>query len=111
MPTALQNVLPLLAALAGYLIGSLSFAVIISRVMGLSDPRSYGSGNPGATNVLRSGHRGAVWGKVKERARVFIDRGRAEAVARKLAVPLEVILSVVELEEAGPENPNSGFIA
>ena len=60
--------------------------------------------------LIRSGARGAVWGKVKERARVFIDRGRAEAVARKLAVPLEVILSVVELEEAGPENPNSGFI-
>ena len=60
--------------------------------------------------LIRSEARGAVWGKVKERARVFIDRG-AEAVARKLAVPLEVILSVVELEEAGPENPNSGFIA
>ena len=40
-----------------YLIGSLSFAVIISRVMGLADPRSYGSGNPGATNVLRSGNK------------------------------------------------------
>ena len=42
------------AVLGAYLIGSLSFAVIISRVMGLSDPRSYGSKNPGATNVLRS---------------------------------------------------------
>jgi glycerol-3-phosphate acyltransferase PlsY len=48
---------PLLAGVIGYLIGSLSFAVIISRVMGLSDPRSYGSGNPGATNVLRSGNK------------------------------------------------------
>ena len=48
---------PLLAAVAAYLIGSLSFAVIVSRVMGLSDPRSYGSGNPGATNVLRSGNK------------------------------------------------------
>ena len=48
-------VLPWLAALAAYLLGSLSFAVIVSRAMGLSDPRSYGSGNPGATNVLRSG--------------------------------------------------------
>ncbi|MCP9758146.1 glycerol-3-phosphate 1-O-acyltransferase [Aquitalea sp. S1-19] len=38
-----------------YLIGSLSFAVIVSRAMGMADPRSYGSGNPGATNVLRSG--------------------------------------------------------
>ncbi|GGY26053.1 glycerol-3-phosphate 1-O-acyltransferase PlsY [Paludibacterium paludis] len=41
--------------LASYLIGSLSFAVIVSRLMGMADPRSYGSGNPGATNVLRSG--------------------------------------------------------
>jgi glycerol-3-phosphate acyltransferase PlsY len=49
-----------LAVLAAYLIGSLSFAVIISRGMGLEDPRHYGSGNPGATNVLRSGHRGAA---------------------------------------------------
>ncbi|HEY0954096.1 MAG TPA: glycerol-3-phosphate 1-O-acyltransferase PlsY [Roseateles sp.] len=56
----MQNILPLLAALAGYLIGSLSFAVIVSRVMGLSDPRSYGSGNPGATNVLRSGNKAAA---------------------------------------------------
>ncbi|MBT9494421.1 MAG: glycerol-3-phosphate 1-O-acyltransferase PlsY [Paucibacter sp.] len=48
---------PLLAGVLGYLCGSLSFAVIISRVMGLSDPRSYGSGNPGATNVLRSGNK------------------------------------------------------
>ena len=44
-----------LVTLAAYLIGSLSFAVIVSRAMGLSDPRSYGSQNPGATNVLRSG--------------------------------------------------------
>jgi glycerol-3-phosphate acyltransferase PlsY len=43
-----------------YLIGSLSFAVIVSRLMGLSDPRSYGSKNPGATNVLRSGNKAAA---------------------------------------------------
>jgi glycerol-3-phosphate acyltransferase PlsY len=49
-----------LAVLAGYLIGSLSFAVIVSRLMGLSDPRSYGSKNPGATNVLRSGNKAAA---------------------------------------------------
>ena len=49
-----------LAVLLAYLAGSLSFAVIVSRWMGLSDPRSYGSGNPGATNVLRSGHKGAA---------------------------------------------------
>lgn len=48
------------AALAAYLVGSLSFAVLISRAMGLADPRTYGSGNPGATNVLRTGNRGAA---------------------------------------------------
>lgn len=47
----------LAAVLAAYLIGSLSFAVIVSRLMGLNDPRSYGSKNPGATNVLRSGNK------------------------------------------------------
>ena len=46
-----------LAALLAYLAGSLSFAVIVSRLMHLDDPRSYGSGNPGATNVLRSGNK------------------------------------------------------
>lgn len=45
----------LLFALGAYLIGSIPFAVVVSRLMGLADPRSYGSGNPGATNVLRSG--------------------------------------------------------
>ena len=56
----MQSLLPLLAALAAYLIGSLSFAVIVSRLMGLNDPRTYGSGNPGATNVLRSGNKTAA---------------------------------------------------
>lgn len=55
-----MNLMSLLAALAAYLIGSLSFAVIVSRAMGLADPRSYGSGNPGATNVLRSGSKAAA---------------------------------------------------
>ncbi len=52
--------LPALVALVAYLIGSLSFAVIVSRAMGLNDPRTYGSGNPGATNVLRSGSKAAA---------------------------------------------------
>jgi acyl phosphate:glycerol-3-phosphate acyltransferase len=51
---------PLLAALAAYLVGSLSFAVIVSRAMGLKDPRTFGSKNPGATNVLRSGSKAAA---------------------------------------------------
>ncbi|HSI47036.1 MAG TPA: glycerol-3-phosphate 1-O-acyltransferase PlsY [Ideonella sp.] len=50
----------LLAVALAYAIGSLSFAVIVSRFMGLEDPRSYGSGNPGATNVLRSGNKAAA---------------------------------------------------
>ena len=49
-----------LVTIGAYLIGSLSFAVIVSRAMGLSDPRTYGSGNPGATNVLRSGSKPAA---------------------------------------------------
>lgn len=55
-----MNLASVVATLAAYLIGSLSFAVIVSRAMGLSDPRTYGSGNPGATNVLRSGSKPAA---------------------------------------------------
>jgi glycerol-3-phosphate acyltransferase PlsY len=47
----------LIVAVAAYLIGSISFAVVVSAAMGLADPRSYGSGNPGATNVLRTGNK------------------------------------------------------
>ena len=50
----------LAAVVAAYLIGSLSFAVIVSKFYGLDDPRSYVSGNPGATNVLRSGRKKAA---------------------------------------------------
>lgn len=56
----LEFINPLLATLAAYLIGSLSFAVLVSRAMGLNDPRTYGSKNPGATNVLRSGSKPAA---------------------------------------------------
>ncbi len=49
-----------LFVIAAYLLGSLSFAVIVSRRMGLEDPRGYGSGNPGATNMLRSGRKSAA---------------------------------------------------
>lgn len=52
----------LLLMIAAYLIGSISFAVVVSKFYGLADPRTYGSGNPGATNVLRSGNKGAaIW--------------------------------------------------
>lgn len=57
---SLRSFYPVLAAVAGYLVGSLSFAVIVSRLMGLNDPRTFGSKNPGATNVLRSGSKAAA---------------------------------------------------
>jgi glycerol-3-phosphate acyltransferase PlsY len=50
----------LIATIAAYLLGSISFAVVMSRAFGLSDPRTYGSKNPGATNVLRSGSKKAA---------------------------------------------------
>jgi glycerol-3-phosphate acyltransferase PlsY len=60
VPAGLLPWLPVAFVVLAYLLGSLSFAVIVSRLMGLSDPRSYGSGNPGATNVLRSGSKKAA---------------------------------------------------
>ncbi len=57
---SLRAFYPVLAVIAAYLVGSLSFAVIVSRSMGLNDPRTYGSKNPGATNVLRSGSKAAA---------------------------------------------------
>lgn len=56
----MDTVTPLLATALAYAIGSLSFAVIVSKLMGLNDPRTYGSKNPGATNVLRSGSKAAA---------------------------------------------------
>ena len=56
----MNALLPFIATVLAYLIGSLSFAVIVSRAFGLNDPRTYGSGNPGATNVLRSGSKKAA---------------------------------------------------
>lgn len=53
-------VLASLVAVAAYLIGSVSFAVVVSRAYGLPDPHAYGSGNPGATNVLRTGNKAAA---------------------------------------------------
>ena len=50
----------ILIVVGAYLIGSVSFAVVVSRAMGLPDPHAYGSGNPGATNVLRTGNRTAA---------------------------------------------------
>ncbi|HRD96367.1 MAG TPA: glycerol-3-phosphate 1-O-acyltransferase PlsY [Rubrivivax sp.] len=56
----MQALYIVIALVGAYLVGSLSFAVIVSRLMGLDDPRNYGSRNPGATNVLRSGNKAAA---------------------------------------------------
>ena len=52
--------LTLIFIIAAYLLGSISFAVVTSKFFGIADPRTYGSGNPGATNVLRSGKKAAA---------------------------------------------------
>lgn len=55
-----MGIVDILVVVLAYLLGSLSFAVIVSKAMGMADPRSYGSGNPGATNMLRSGKKKAA---------------------------------------------------
>jgi len=60
MPTHYTLPLSLAFIALAYLIGSIPFAVVVSRIMGLKDPRTYGSGNPGATNVLRTGNKAAA---------------------------------------------------
>lgn len=77
-----------------YLLGSLSFAVIVSKAMGLDDPRSYGSGNPGATNVLRSGSKRAAI------ATLLLDAAKgavAVIVARRVAQQVALGDGVVAL--------------
>jgi acyl-phosphate glycerol 3-phosphate acyltransferase len=56
----MDSMYTIIFTIAAYLVGSISFAVIVSRAFGLSDPRTYGSKNPGATNVLRSGSKKAA---------------------------------------------------
>jgi glycerol-3-phosphate acyltransferase PlsY len=56
----MDTVYSIVVIVAAYLVGSLAFAVIVSKAMGLSDPRTFGSKNPGATNVLRSGSKPAA---------------------------------------------------
>ena len=80
-----------LCALGGYLAGSIPFALVVSRVMGLPDPRTYGSGNIGATNVLRSGSRIAAL------LTLIGDAAKGWAVvlaARILALPDELVALV-----------------
>ena len=96
MDIPLDLLQPSLAVVLAYLIGSVSFAVVVSRAMGLADPRSYGSQNPGATNVLRSGNKLAavltllldgvkgwlpVWVVVHHGASYGLDQGVVAMVA------------------------------
>lgn len=73
------------AVAVSYLIGSLSFAVIVSKYYGMDDPRTYGSGNPGATNVLRSGKKGGradALGRCRQRFGCRFACTRASRTAR-----------------------------
>jgi len=80
-----------LCALGGYLAGSIPFAVLVSRAMALPDPRTYGSGNIGATNVLRSGNRIAAF------LTLLGDAAKGWAavlVAQALGLPVELVALV-----------------
>ena len=81
----------ILCALGGYLAGSVPFALLVSKVMSLPDPRTYGSGNIGATNVLRSGNRVAALATlVGDVAKGWV----AVLVARYLQLPAEMVALV-----------------
>jgi glycerol-3-phosphate acyltransferase PlsY len=81
--------------LAAYLIGSISFAVVTSRLAGLPDPRGYGSGNPGATNMLRSGSRmAALLTLLGDAAKGWLAVWLASRLAPQYAVPEWIIPAV-----------------
>jgi glycerol-3-phosphate acyltransferase PlsY len=87
-------------AFAAYLLGSISFAVVMSRMFGLADPRSYGSGNPGATNVLRSGNKAAavltlLGDALKGWVAVWLAQHFAPAGATELTMALAGALAVI----------------
>ena len=81
----------ILFALGAYLLGSIPFAILVSRAMGLADPRTYGSGNIGATNVLRSGNRrAALLTLLGDAAKGWV----AVLIARWLEAPVEIVALV-----------------
>lgn len=78
----------LLLVVASYLIGSVSFAVVVSRAYGLPDPHEYGSGNPGATNVLRTGNKAAaLWTLVGDGLKGFAVVFAVEQLAPLVEAP------------------------
>jgi len=88
-----------LIAIAGYCLGSISFAIFVSKAMGLPDPRSYGSSNPGATNVLRTGN------KLAAALTLLGDAGKGA-----LAVGLTVLYTG-ESPASGVDAPLAGAMA
>lgn len=85
----------ILALLTAFLVGSIPFAVIVSKAMGLDDPRSYGSGNPGATNVLRSGNKvAAVLTLLGDAAKGAFVVALAQALAAPLALTHQVLAGI-----------------
>ena len=87
----------LLLVVLGYLVGSVSFAVVVSRAFGLPDPHEYGSKNPGATNVLRTGHRlAALLTLIGDAAKGFVAVLCARLVAPWLGAP-EWVVPIVGL--------------
>ena len=78
--------------LLSYLLGSIPFAVVVSRLMGLRDPRSFGSGNPGATNVLRSGSKkAAILTLLGDAAKGWLAVMVAAYASRRFGIPVEVV--------------------
>jgi glycerol-3-phosphate acyltransferase PlsY len=87
----------LLLVVVGYLVGSVSFAVVVSRAFGLPDPHEYGSKNPGATNVLRTGHRlAALLTLIGDGAKGFVAVFCARLVVPRIGAP-EWIVPIVGL--------------
>ncbi|MBI3938310.1 MAG: glycerol-3-phosphate 1-O-acyltransferase PlsY [Betaproteobacteria bacterium] len=90
----------IVAGVIAYLLGSISFAVLVSRAFGLPDPRSYGSKNPGATNVLRSGRRAAaavtlLGDAAKGWLAVYVAQHLAEPAAANAAMAIAGVAVIV----------------
>jgi len=78
--------------LLSYLLGSIPFAIVVSRLMGLQDPRSFGSGNPGATNVLRTGNKkAAVLTLLGDAAKGWLAVTLAAYIATRLGISVAVV--------------------
>src|SRR5690606_33785931 len=91
--TAATSILITIGMMTGaYLLGSISFAVVVSRLMGLADPRSFGSKNPGATNVLRTGNKkAAALTLLGDAAKGWLAVIAAAYVAQRVGLPGSVV--------------------